>query len=173
MSSLYGGNTLACWSGPNGDRSSPTWPRVVHSSVDLLPSGQVVLARGGWSGLMEHILGEAQFGAHRYRMGWPRRTYYRLKPLLPRAATTVLRRGYARRQPAQFSLSWPVEDRFVHFLHGVLNGLGATPTGFWPNSAAYSFALTHDVERAEGQAFVPVIADPDERYGFRSSFNFV
>src|SRR5205823_6241822 len=66
---------------------------------------------------------------------------------------------------------WPVEDRFVRFLRSVLSSLDAIP--FWPHGASYAFALTHDVERSAGHAFVRAVADLDERYGFRSSFNFV
>src|SRR5207253_9314551 len=66
-----------------------------------------------------------------------------------------------------------VEDRFVRFLHRVLDGVDNTPTTFWPHAAQYAFALTHDVERSAGQSFVLAVADLDERYGFRSSFNFV
>ena len=84
---------------------------------------------------MEHVLGEAQFGADRYDLSWSRRLYYRLKPLLPRAATTLLRRRYRRRQETEFPLQWPVEDRFVRFLHSVLSSLDATP--FWPHGARF------------------------------------
>jgi hypothetical protein len=37
----------------------------------------------------------------------------------------------------------------------------------------FAFVLTHDVEAAEGQAYVRTVADLDEGLGFRSSFNFV
>ncbi len=121
---------------------------------------------------MDLVLGEAQFGVDRYTLSWTRRMYYRLKPLLPRAATTPLRRRYRRRQETEFALTWPVEDRFVRFLHRVLSSLDR-PITFWPRGAHYAFALTHDVEGAAGLAFVPALADLDERYGFRSSFNFV
>ena len=44
---------------------------------------------------------------------------------------------------------------------------------FWPNKNQFAFILTHDVETAEGQAFVRRVADMEENLGFRSSFNFV
>src|SRR5439155_1741248 len=47
------------------------------------------------------------------------------------------------------------------------------PERFWPLGRPFAFALTHDVETAEGQAFVRTVADLDASYGFRSSFNFV
>jgi peptidoglycan/xylan/chitin deacetylase (PgdA/CDA1 family) len=171
MTSLYASNSLGCWSGLGAEIPVETWERAAVSAADLVPGGPGVLAQSGWSGLMEHVLGEAQFGAGRYDLSLSRRLYYRLKPFLPRAATNLLRRGYRNRQETGFPLDWPVEDRFVRFLHRVLSGLDST--SFWPSGAHYAFALTHDVERADGQAFVPVLADLDERYGFRSSFNFV
>ncbi len=171
MTSLYASNSLGCWSGLGPEISVETWGRAAVSAADLVPGGPGVLGQSGWIGLMEHILGEAQFGAGRYDLSLSRRLYYRLKPFLPRAATTLLRRGYRNRQETDFPLDWPVEDRFVRFLHRVLSGLETT--SFWPRGAHYAFALTHDVERDDGQAFVPVLADLDERYGFRSSFNFV
>jgi peptidoglycan/xylan/chitin deacetylase (PgdA/CDA1 family) len=171
MTSLYASNTLGCWSGAGSDIPIENWGRVAVSAADLIPGGHAALGRNGWSGLMEHVLGEAQFGANRYDLSLSRRLYYRLKPFLPRAATTLLRRRYRAHQATGFRLEWPVEDRFVRFLHRVLSAVDTQP--FWPGDAHYAFALTHDVERADGQALVPLVADLDERYGFRSSFNFV
>jgi hypothetical protein len=47
------------------------------------------------------------------------------------------------------------------------------PQPFWPSGARFAFAVTHDVESSAGQSFVRTLAEVDERYGFRSSFNFV
>jgi peptidoglycan/xylan/chitin deacetylase (PgdA/CDA1 family) len=172
MKSLYASNTLCCWSGLGGDVPIETWARAAVSAASLLPGGPDAVAQNGWDGLMDHVLGEAEFGIDRYNLSWSRRLYYRLKPFLPRAATTPLRRRYRRRQETEFPLAWPVEDRFVRFLHRVLSSLDR-PITFWPRGAHYAFALTHDVEGPAGLAFVPTLADLDERYGFRSSFNFV
>jgi peptidoglycan/xylan/chitin deacetylase (PgdA/CDA1 family) len=43
----------------------------------------------------------------------------------------------------------------------------------WPNKHQFALVLTHDIETAEGQAFVRKVADMEENLGFRSSFNFV
>ncbi len=170
MSSLYADNTIGSWSGLG--TSVPTeMLRAAIDAADLLPLGRRVLAEQGWSGLMEYVLGEGQFGSRRYDLGFTKRSYYRLKPLLPRWATTLVRRRYHTRQQSNFALGWPIEDRFVRFLYSALpNRHGTT---FWPNGAHYAFALTHDVERSTGLAFVRRIADLDEKYGFRSSFNLV
>jgi len=86
-------------------------------------------------------------------------------------ARRVSQRGGAQ----TFPLRWPIEDRFVRFLYAVrdraIDGQATRP--FWPAGAPFAFVLTHDVERADGQDFVDTVAHLDERYGFRSSFNFV
>jgi peptidoglycan/xylan/chitin deacetylase (PgdA/CDA1 family) len=194
MSVLYASNTPECWSGLGADVPLDAWWPAAARAAALLPGGADVLSQDGWAGLMEYVLGEAQFGHQRYGLSWTKRQYYRLRRFIPRAVTTLLRRGYRRRQEADFSLEWPIEDRFVRLVHTVLSSIevaatasaaledpGARldlappsfPGGFWPNGARFAFALTHDVETGVGQAFVPTLADLDERHGFRSSFNFV
>jgi hypothetical protein len=44
---------------------------------------------------------------------------------------------------------------------------------FWPEGKGFVVVLTHDIESADGQKFVSTIADLEESFGFRSSFNFV
>jgi len=44
---------------------------------------------------------------------------------------------------------------------------------FWPAGQRFAFVITHDVETKEGQAYVRAVADLDESFGFRSSFNCV
>lgn len=174
MSALYVSNTPECWSGVRADVPLDAWWPAAARAAALLPGGTDVLSRRGWTGLMEYVLGEAMFGHGRYQLSWSKRHYYRLRRFIPRGAATLLRRRYRRRQEARFSLDWPIEDRFVRVLHSVVRSIEpAFHRGFWPNGAPFAFALTHDVETAAGQAFVPTLADLDERYGFHSSFNFV
>lgn len=45
--------------------------------------------------------------------------------------------------------------------------------GFWPQNNCFAFVLTHDVETAQGLSFVKALADLEEEYGFRSSFNLI
>ncbi len=79
-----------------------------------------------------------------------------------------------------FRLKWPVEDRYVRFQFQCLDslleqrGLDSIPyVNFWPDGKRYSFVLTHDIEEERGATFVREVADLEERYGFRSVFNFV
>jgi peptidoglycan/xylan/chitin deacetylase (PgdA/CDA1 family) len=43
----------------------------------------------------------------------------------------------------------------------------------WPENFRYVLVLTHDIESNIGQKFVRAVADLEESFGFRSSFNFV
>jgi ribosomal protein S18 acetylase RimI-like enzyme len=137
-------------------------------------------ADGRTETLLALTLGEGQFGSHHWRLSSAKRFYYVLKPALPRALTRRLRRVYgSRRQPGD-RLGWPVEATYVRFQQEVVSQL-LEATGaeslpyidFWPSGRRYAFVLTHDVETAEGQAYVPAVADLDAAFGFRSSFNFV
>ncbi len=74
---------------------------------------------------------------------------------------------------------WPSEGRYSDFLQTVLahvlrnRGLEtAKYVGLWPDDARFAFVLTHDVEMRAGPDFVLEVVKLEERYGFRSSFNF-
>src|SRR5690242_20293626 len=65
-------------------------------------------------------LGEARFGPNHWRLSFPKRAYYFLKPLLPRALTRLMRRIYQKPQKATTENPWPVEERYIQFLWNVL-----------------------------------------------------
>jgi len=174
VANLYAANTLARFWGTGQQVADETWLAAARSAAERLPSGCEVLDRAGWNGLVEHILGEGQFGPGHFRLSRAHRLYYQLRPFIPRRATTLARRAGQRTSAKSFPLAWPIEDRFVRFLYAVGERSGASTTRpFWPDSSPFAFVLTHDVERADGQAFVATVARLDEQYGFRSSFNFV
>ncbi len=129
---------------------------------------------------LEWTLGEGQFGPHRYHLGLSRRVYYQLKPFIPRILIRLLRQMYNRARGREFLLNWPIEKRFVQFQWEIIRQ-GLIISGqneinfryFWPEGKNFAFVLTHDVEGAEGQRLIPVLADMEESLGFRSLFNFV
>lgn len=130
--------------------------------------------------LLDRVLGEGQFALGRWRLSPARRLYYVLKPVLPRTLTCSLRRLHRPSARAGFPLGWPIEDRFARFQWEVMRQLllasgqqSLACRRFWPEGHRYAFVLTHDVETEEGQAYVRAVADLEENYGFRSSFNFV
>jgi hypothetical protein len=90
--------------------------------------------------------------------------YYRLKPLIPRSAQLFLRRNYIRIKMKKYRDIWPIDER-----------AGTTPSGWpgWPEGKRFALILTHDVETARGTERCPELANLDESFGFRSSFNFV
>jgi len=130
--------------------------------------------------LLALVLGEEQFGPDHWQLSLARRWYYRLKPLLPRTFTRLLRRLQSPSARSHFPLGWPIEDRYARFQWEVMRQL-LVITGqqsinyhsFWPGGQRFAFVLTHDIETDEGQANVRAVADLEERYNFRSSFNFV
>ena len=160
--------------------SADQWAAAAACAASLLPSA--ALGRGtAIPDLLEMTLGEGQFGPEHWRLSRARRIYYRLKPLLPRKAIGGLRRMHRRAlETDDHGLGWPVEDRYAWFMWSTVRHLlqvaGATEASFvyfWPKGCSCAFVLTHDIETAAGQRFVPRVADLEERLGFRSSFNFV
>jgi peptidoglycan/xylan/chitin deacetylase (PgdA/CDA1 family) len=130
--------------------------------------------------LLALILGEGQFGPNHWQLSLARRIYYELKPLLPRKFTHILRRAQRTAARDQSPLGWPIEDRYARFQWEVMRQLllasgqqSLVYRCLWPEGNHYAFILTHDVETAEGQAYIRAVVDLEESYGFRSSFNFV
>jgi hypothetical protein len=131
-------------------------------------------------GLLAAILGEGQFGSGHWQLSRARRAYYAVKPLLPRWAIVALRRAAQSTSSEDFALGWPMEDRYARFQYAtvanLLRGLGEPSLPFihfWPDDRDFAFVLTHDVETQAGHDFVPELMRLEEKYGFRSSFNFV
>lgn len=129
--------------------------------------------------LLAAVLGEGRFGPDHWRLSRAKQLYYDLKPLLPRWLIRKLRQFYGTPQP-QAPVRWPVDDRYARFQWQVMAHLLAS-TGrkqvefvhFWPHGQQFAFVLTHDIETAEGQAFVRRVVELEADLGFRSSFNFV
>lgn len=159
--------------------SSAEWADAVQLAASILPR-EDRLAGVDNDDLISAVLSEKIFGPQHWQLGWAKRLYYQLKPLLPRHVGILLRQRYRQQQETQFALGWPTEDRYVRFQFNcaanVLHrrGLDTAPyVNFWPNGHRFAFALTHDVESEQGHAFVENVANLEESLGFRSVFNFV
>ena len=155
------------------------WGDAIAQAAHLLPPSVTARVQHP-GGLMEAVLSEGQFGEDHWKLGTVKQIYYDLKPLLPRAAIGWLRRVYGRDHGSGAGLEWPCESRYADFLRAVLfhvlddRGLDrATYVSIWPDDRHLAFVLTHDVEQREGLDFVIRVVELEERYGFRSSFNFV
>lgn len=130
--------------------------------------------------LLSLVLGEGRFGTNHWQLSTPKRIYYIFRPILPRVLTQILRRLHNSSTIASFPFGWPIEDRYVRFQWELMKHLLLTTNQssvlyrcFWPKGYTYAFAITHDIESRRGQLFAQELADLDESFGFRSSFNFV
>jgi hypothetical protein len=155
------------------------WQAAVDAAAAELPATALTGGRDIET-LLVSTLGEGQFGGDHFRLSAPKRLYYAIKPFLPRRLARLMRQAHRGSAERTFSLGWPTEERYARFQWAIvehllkrLNQPKARYVQFWPFGNPYAFTLTHDVETAEGQAFVPDLADLDASYGFRSSFNFV
>ena len=161
------------------DQSIPEdiWSDAVQKSLPLL---DLVAPAKDLDELMALTLGEGQFGPKHWQLSFPKRSYYFLKPLLPRALIRILRRNYDSPLAKKVQANWPIDPRYALFQWNLLRQLLAA-TGqqsikyknFWPDGQKFAFILTHDIETATGQAFVREVASVEEALGLRSCFNFV
>lgn len=157
------------------DLSEDIWQEAIRKSIPILCLGE---GKRDVESVLAATLGEARFGTDHWELGALKRTYYLVKPLVPRIIARQLRRIYNR--GVQTDGNWPTERRYVYFLWEVLRQVfllsGKSELSiryFWPEQARFAFVLTHDIESAAGQEFVEVVADFEESLGFRSSFLFV
>lgn len=83
---------------------------------------------------------------------------------MPRGLRVSLRRVRAAYKRSACAGVWPIDPESA-----------AIPPGWpgWPDGKRFAFILTHDVEATTGLNQVPLLADMEEKLGFRSSFNFV
>jgi len=159
------------------DLSDEIWQNAIFNALHNL---DLPISNPDIGEVLASVLGESRFGSDHWRLSFPKRAYYFIKPLLPRMLTRVMRRIYQNPQKTTSKQKWPIDDRYIRFLWDILNQiLQETPRhelvmkALWPDDKQYSFVLTHDVEAQIGVDYVGKVADLEESLGFRSSFNFV
>jgi hypothetical protein len=107
------------------------------------------------------------------------RSYYRLRPLLPRRAQIVMRRAFSRIQARTRFPRWPIEPALhdlYDFLMSEFARIAGEPVPWlapWPAPYRWALVLTHDVERKPGYEAIDLLADAEVASGFRSSWNLV
>jgi hypothetical protein len=108
------------------------------------------------------------------------RTYYAVKPLLPRRLQLALRRLYARRQALRRFPAWPIEPLLVDHHYGQLrrrlraSGGGRLPfVNFWPDGRRFAAVVTHDVETSAGIESIGTLLELERRHNVVSSWNFL
>jgi hypothetical protein len=159
--------------------SQVQWISAIEAAMEMLPP-PALSAGVDVAHLLAQTLGEGQFGVDHWQLSPAKRLYYQLKPILPRKAIRTLRQIQRLPMRADFLLRWPIEDRYAGFQWEIMRqlleitGRRAFPfIHFWPERHRFALVLTHDIETAEGQANVRMVADLEEGLGFCSSFNFV
>jgi peptidoglycan/xylan/chitin deacetylase (PgdA/CDA1 family) len=161
----------------NPDPHAEIWNSAIQNSIHML---ELPVAIKNIEDVLEYVLGEARFGRNHYKLGIVKNIYYLLKPFLPKSFIFQLRHNYNITSNGRSTARWPIESRYAKFQWEILRQVLLLSENneikfryFWPQGKRYAFILTHDIETAEGQKLVPVLADMEEALGFRSMFNFV
>ena len=105
------------------------------------------------------------------------KTYYVLKPLIPRRLQILLRRRRAKSVRSSFP-HWPIEEKLENLKRDIFKSSIRTSNEipfiwFWPHGMRFAFVITHDVETQKGPGNIERICEIERKYGFRSSWNFV
>jgi hypothetical protein len=107
------------------------------------------------------------------------RSYYLVRPLLPRPLQLWLRRAFTRVQSKSSFPGWPIEDNlhnFYSWLFSVAADLYGGPVPFldlWPGGRSWALVLTHDVETEIGCQRMDLLRGLERERGYKSSWNFV
>jgi hypothetical protein len=156
------------------DRSAAVWEDD-RGNV-LLPFDPAEAIESFWS--ESYRAGEAAgLGGRLRQLGM--RTYYRVRPVLPRAAQLSMRRLFSRVQRRRAFPRWPVEPA-LHDLYALLFRYVACiadepipSIAPWPSGYTWALVLTHDVETSVGYRNMNLLQEIELRTGHRSSWNFV
>ncbi len=92
------------------------------------------------------------------------RTYYKVKPYIPKSLRLVMRRSRTSRIMKQCADVWPIQESSSKRPEG-WNG--------WPFGKKFALVFTHDVESELGVCKVRDLAKLERRHGLCSSFNFI
>jgi hypothetical protein len=107
------------------------------------------------------------------------RSYYTVRPVLPRAVQIWLRRRFAPVQARTRFPAWPLEtslhDQYALLLRRLAQVAGepVPSLSVWPAGRSWALVLTHDVETDKGRDHVQLMRDLEAERGYRSSWNFV
>jgi hypothetical protein len=149
------------WRDDSGNLFIPFDP---NRSVELLLAEKYLTGRGGFG-----TAARAPAAA----------LYYRVRPVLPRAAQIAARRIFSRAQGRATFPGWPVEpalhDLYDLFLD-LVRELAQEPVPYiapWPKPFTWALVLTHDVETKNGYDNLSRLRDIEEALDLRSSWNFV
>jgi hypothetical protein len=158
---------------PAGSTISSIW-REEGGSI-LIPFDPGDVMRSFWAETYREHGGGGRQTVRRLAL----RTYYLLRPLIPRRTQIAMRRRFARAQAPPDFPRWPAEPalhdlyRRLYDLAREVAGTEVPWIGFWPEGNSWAVVLTHDIETAAGRDAVLPIVDMEARFGFRSAWNVV
>jgi hypothetical protein len=83
---------------------------------------------------------------------------------MPRELQIFLRRKYIKRKLSMCMSYWPIDEE-----------ASTPPPGWtgWPGNKRFALIFTHDVETEKGQEKCRDLLELNERFGFKTSFNFI
>jgi hypothetical protein len=147
-----------------------------HSGSVFLPFDPDEVIQTYWSEAY------ARLGASRVKTGMialARRSYYRVRPMLPRGVQIRLRRLLVPIQARSRFPAWPREEA-LHDLYALLfrlfEEIAGRPVPWispWPEGRSWALVLTHDVEAMVGYRHLDLLLDVERAADYRSSWNFV
>jgi peptidoglycan/xylan/chitin deacetylase (PgdA/CDA1 family) len=128
--------------------------------------------------IAEHYLHEGYLAREDRQPPTTMQAYYRIKNLIPASIRHRLNSAAIRMRAKREFPRWPCESALIDYwldwlrmsLH-TLNKTDAWHIGFWPDGMKSCIVLTHDVEAPLGMSRMERMADLEERYNFRSSWN--
>jgi hypothetical protein len=157
-----------------GNRVASLW-RDAESGF-FIPFDPAEVIRNYWS---EEYLKVARSSAAAPLKRFAKRSYYVLRPAIPRPAQIHLRRLLSKLQMRTRFPRWPVETALHDFydLHfRWLTELAGRPIprlAAWPGGRSWALVLTHDVETDLGYRNLHLLRERERAAGYRSSWNFV
>lgn len=99
------------------------------------------------------------------------RYYYLLRKFIPLGLRQMLQRVRNRR--VCVADDWYLPHDFIHRLTEAMDDPSNQRVVAWPDEKQFAFVLTHDVETSDGMRNINAIAEIEEEFGFRSSWNIV
>ena len=128
--------------------------------------------------IAEHYLFEEYMARKDRRPPIRMQAYYRIKKMIPESVRHRLNSAAIKMRAKREFPRWPCESALIDYLRDwlrislhMMKKTDAWHIGFWPNGMKSCIVLTHDVEGPLGMSRMEQMADLEERYNFRSSWN--
>jgi hypothetical protein len=178
----FGGDAV-CFGRYSGSRVSHSAASTLHDALsDTSTNGGITYLPFDLTEVLDNLRHELYVG------DWPEgyatsalaRIYYLVRPLIPFALRSFLKKLHLRGRDELPFPRWPVDCSVDSLFEQLLllsvrsNGNQAIPfIWFWPERTSSCAIMTHDVETEAGQKFCPDLMDIDDSFGIKASFQIV